>query len=230
VLAFALIKLLETALCVVVTGRTELPTFRFSGQTYPQLAQIVRELCAAAGCCCCCHRCCQPRSGRICPAAPWSPPGDRPHCGGDGPVPWPGPLCYPGVAVTTLGGPPDRARGGHDHGSGGRLSNLANVCLLPAGTRSLVAETARFIPRIFRILETGPVTASLRSQALRSGPTRRLGPSSTRRFRPGPTHRSCPRAAALTRRLGPRTTVRGHDARAARRHQLLIFNSRCPRG
>ena len=32
-----------------------MPTFRFSGRTYPQLAQSVRELCTAAG------RWCQPR-------------------------------------------------------------------------------------------------------------------------------------------------------------------------
>jgi len=37
----------------------------------------------------------------------------------------------------------------------------------------LVAETARFIPRIFRIMETGPVTASRRSQALMSDPDER---------------------------------------------------------
>jgi hypothetical protein len=56
------------------------------------------------------------------------------------------------------------------HGSGGRLPNLANLCFLPAWTRSLVSETARFIPRIFRIMETGPVTASRRSRALMSDP------------------------------------------------------------
>ena len=36
---------------LVVRGRVELPTFRFSGRTYPQLARIVRGLCAAAGRC-----------------------------------------------------------------------------------------------------------------------------------------------------------------------------------
>jgi hypothetical protein len=51
-----------------------------------------------------------------------------------------------------------------------RLCNLANLCLLPAWIRSLVAEATRFIPRIFRIMETGPVTASRRSQALVSDP------------------------------------------------------------
>jgi len=34
--------------------RSGLPTFRFSGRTYPKVARIVRELCAVAG------RCCQP--------------------------------------------------------------------------------------------------------------------------------------------------------------------------
>jgi hypothetical protein len=34
----------------------------------------------------------------------------------------------------------------------------------------LVADTAGFIPRIFRIMETGPVIASHRSQALTSDP------------------------------------------------------------
>jgi hypothetical protein len=45
-----------------------------------------------------------------------------------------------------------RARGGYAHGSGGRLSNLANLCLLPAGTRSLVSEEVRIIPCVFRIM------------------------------------------------------------------------------
>ena len=37
---------------VVVRGGVELPTFRFSGRTYPQLVRIVRVLCAVAGCRC----------------------------------------------------------------------------------------------------------------------------------------------------------------------------------
>ncbi len=41
------------------------------------------------------------RSGRLCPAAPWSSPGDRRQRGGDGPVSWPGslPLGVPGSAA-----------------------------------------------------------------------------------------------------------------------------------
>ena len=38
------------------------------------------------------------------------------------------------------------------HGSGGRLCDLANLCSLPAWTRSLVPRTTRIIPRIFRIM------------------------------------------------------------------------------
>ena len=34
---------------LVVRGRVELPTFRFSGRTYPQLARIVRVLRTVAG-------------------------------------------------------------------------------------------------------------------------------------------------------------------------------------
>jgi hypothetical protein len=60
--------------------------------------------------------------------------------------------CYPGVAVTTLDRPPERARGGHDHDSGGRQLHLANLCGLPARTRSPRSRAARIIPRIFRIM------------------------------------------------------------------------------
>jgi len=35
----------------LVTHPCTAPTFRFSGRTYPQLARIVRELCAVAGHC-----------------------------------------------------------------------------------------------------------------------------------------------------------------------------------
>jgi hypothetical protein len=42
----------------------------------------------------------------------------------------------------------DRPSNTHVHGSGGRLSKLANLCLLPALTRSLVPETVRIIPRM----------------------------------------------------------------------------------
>jgi len=42
--------------------------------------------------------------------------------------------CCPGVALITLGRLPRRARGGHAHGSGGRLCNLTNFALcLQAG-------------------------------------------------------------------------------------------------
>ena len=60
-----------------------------------ELCAVAGRWCLAAGCCCCCHRCCQPRSGRLCPAAPRSSPGDRPHRRGDGPVSWPGSLPGP---------------------------------------------------------------------------------------------------------------------------------------
>ena len=45
------------------------------------------------------------------------------------------------------------------HGSGVRLSDLANLCTLPAWTRSLVIPVAKIIPRIFRIMETSAVAA-----------------------------------------------------------------------
>jgi len=38
------------------------------------------------------------------------------------------------------------------HGSGGRLCDLANLCLLPARTQSLVPGAVLIIPRIFRIM------------------------------------------------------------------------------
>ena len=61
-LAFAQVSYLDS----VIRGGIELPTIRFSGRTYPELARIVRVLCAVVGRCClplvaaCCHRCCQP--------------------------------------------------------------------------------------------------------------------------------------------------------------------------
>jgi hypothetical protein len=39
------------------------------------------------------------------------------------------------------------------HRSGVRSSNLANLCTLPAWTRSLISQAAGLIPRIFRIME-----------------------------------------------------------------------------
>lgn len=66
--------------------------------------------------------------------------------------------------------PVDRHTGANGcvHGSGVRPSDLANLCALPAWTLSLVAEMARFIPRIFRIMEIGLVAAS--RQELMSDP------------------------------------------------------------
>src|SRR6185437_8557328 len=46
------------------------------------------------------------------------------------------------------------ARNGHVHGSGGGCCDLANLCNLPACTRSLAPQTVKIIPRIFRIMET----------------------------------------------------------------------------
>jgi hypothetical protein len=62
----------------------------------------------------------------------------------------------PRVAVITLDRPPDRARDGHAHGSGGRLCDLANLWHLPAEIRSLTFWVAVIIPRIFRIMGTAP--------------------------------------------------------------------------
>jgi hypothetical protein len=45
------------------------------------------------------------------------------------------------------------------HGSGGGLSDLANLCALPAWTRLLIVADAKIIPRIFRIMDTSAVTA-----------------------------------------------------------------------
>jgi len=97
--------------------------------------------------------------------------------------------CYPGVAVTTLDPPSDRARGGHDHGSGGRLSDLANLRILPAWTRSLISPAATIIPRIFRIMEASAVTArTLQGMArVRSGQAPAWPLSSVRSVRRGPS-------------------------------------------
>jgi hypothetical protein len=45
------------------------------------------------------------------------------------------------------------------HGSGVRLSNLSNLCPLPARTRSCILPPALTIPYIFRIMNTSAVTA-----------------------------------------------------------------------
>ena len=60
--------------------------------------------------------------------------------------------CYPRVAVTTLDRPSERARGGHDHGSGVWLSDLANLCCRSGHPRSPSTIAAKVIPRIFRIM------------------------------------------------------------------------------
>ncbi len=60
---------------------------------------------------------------------------------------------HPGAGVP----PPKACR--WTHGSGGRLCDLANLCYLPAWTRSLILAMAVIIPRIFRDMKTGPVTA-----------------------------------------------------------------------
>ena len=56
--------------------------------------------------------------------------------------------CYPGVAATTLDRPLKRARGGHDHGSGGPLLDLTNcaICLLGLDCSSIGCR-----PRSFRV-------------------------------------------------------------------------------
>ena len=45
------------------------------------------------------------------------------------------------------------------HGSGVRLSDLANLCSLPAWIRTLISPAADIIPCIFRIMDTSAVTA-----------------------------------------------------------------------
>ncbi len=211
-----------------------------SDRTYPQLAQIVRELCAVAGHWCLplvAAVCCQPRSGRLCPAAPrvsfartmgprvrlvtartvegMAPYPGQARClalgfwperfrrlnvkGGQRPFPketrsaldiegkhvtiqGPSPdltssvsgllrdsahvrqarlrclRCCPEVTVITLGRRPHRARGGHVHGSGGHLCDLANLRRLPAWTRSFICRVVEIISRIFGIIEL-PLTA-----------------------------------------------------------------------
>jgi hypothetical protein len=66
-----------------------------------------------------------------------------------------GPLAFPQVKaclVLVTMSAPSRIRT-CAHGSGVRVSNLANLCTLPARTRSLGSLVAEIIPRIFRILE-----------------------------------------------------------------------------
>ena len=61
--------------------------------------------------------------------------------------------------MIVLGRPSHRARSGQAHGSGGGLSDLSNLCTLPARTRPPLFLTAGIIPRLFRIMETSPATA-----------------------------------------------------------------------
>ena len=63
------------------------------------------------------------------------------------------------------------------HGSGVRLSDLANLCTLPAWTRSLFSPGAEIIPRIFRIMELPPCPPA---------PCRGWPASGPGRLRPGP--------------------------------------------
>ena len=65
----------------------------------------------------------------------------------------------PRVAAITLDRPPDRARDGHAHSSGGGGSHLSNLRILPAWIRLLISPAANIIPRIFRIMETFSATA-----------------------------------------------------------------------
>lgn len=51
------------------------------------------------------------------------------------------------------------AQSWHAHGSGVRSSDLANLCTLPAWTRSLISRSGGIIPYIFRIIEISPVSA-----------------------------------------------------------------------
>jgi hypothetical protein len=55
--------------------------------------------------------------------------------------------CCPRVAAITLGRPPYRARGGHAHDSGVRLSDLANLYDLRAWIRALVLEAGSRLNR-----------------------------------------------------------------------------------
>ena len=57
------------------------------------------------------------RSGRVCPAALWSSPGDCPHRGGDGPVSWPDSLPGPWFLARVL--PEARCQGWPEVISGG---------------------------------------------------------------------------------------------------------------
>jgi hypothetical protein len=69
--------------------------------------------------------------------------------------------CYPGVAVITPGRPPERARGGHDHGSGVRRPYLTNLCGLPA----LLSCCRRTLSGSFRIY-SGSWTVGLADRLL----------------------------------------------------------------
>jgi hypothetical protein len=78
------------------------PDISPAGTNRARVMRCRRPLVLAADCCCCCHRCCQPRSGRLCPAALRRSPGDCPHRGGDGPVSWPGSLPGPWFLARVL--------------------------------------------------------------------------------------------------------------------------------
>ena len=56
------------------------------------------------------------------------------------------------------------------HGSGGRLSDLANLSTLPAWTRSLIFPVEKIIPPIFRIMGTSAVTSRTLQGMARVGP------------------------------------------------------------
>ena len=81
------------------------------------------------------------------------------------------PAVLSGSDGDNLNRPPERAHSGHDHGSGGVASNLLDLCILPAWSRSRIFTAARIIPRIFRIMDISAVTArTLRGMAcVRSG-------------------------------------------------------------
>jgi hypothetical protein len=86
-----------------------LPTFRFSGRTYPQLARIVRVLCAVAG------RCCQPLGAAVAvtvAVSPWSCSHLRaPPCPGPSPEP---DCCRPRRQAGSVKGRRSRSRSYHE--------------------------------------------------------------------------------------------------------------------
>jgi len=104
----------------------------------------------------------------------------------------------------------------HAHSSGVRLTDLANLCILPAWTRSLGSWAAEIIPRIFRIMKL-PVTARL------------VQGMACRRLR-----WDCPISCALATAQRPSPQVRWHlpvaaDGSTAVRRTLPSRFSRPPR-